>query len=225
MGQRRRSPGAAERGCGAEGAAGGGRGRLAESWRRLSSRRGSAKRGGPSAPAPPVSARDRHRDRHRDRERERGSSVRAPRGSGCRVGVVLRNLLHSGRKNRPAVALRLTLQLQQVHVSGFAVGLCACVPVCVFAATLRAAAGRAAARLPEPAAAAAKSRREPWASAVQLRGRWQVWKAKDSKAGRLKRRAWEPEVFFLGRCLAWWCGRLQPARWDVSVFEEDGQTS
>ncbi|XP_049651417.1 transient receptor potential cation channel subfamily M member 3 isoform X1 [Accipiter gentilis] len=54
MGQRRRSPGAAERGCGAEGAAGGGRGRLAESWRRLSSRRGSAKRGGPSAPAPPA---------------------------------------------------------------------------------------------------------------------------------------------------------------------------
>ncbi|KAM6302891.1 transient receptor potential cation channel subfamily M member 3 isoform 1-T1 [Podargus strigoides] len=54
MGQRRRSPGAAERGCAAEGAAGGGRGRLAESWRRLSSRRGSAKRGGPSAPAPPA---------------------------------------------------------------------------------------------------------------------------------------------------------------------------
>ncbi|XP_068523898.1 transient receptor potential cation channel subfamily M member 3 [Anas acuta] len=68
MGQRRRSPGAAERGCAAEGAAGGGgssgsgsgsgrgsgRGRLAESWRRLSSRRGSAKRSGNSAPAPPA---------------------------------------------------------------------------------------------------------------------------------------------------------------------------
>lgn len=56
MGQRRRSPGAAEQGCAAEGAAGSGRGRLAESWRRLSSRRGSAKRGGPSAPAQLVSA-------------------------------------------------------------------------------------------------------------------------------------------------------------------------
>ncbi|XP_038026760.1 transient receptor potential cation channel subfamily M member 3 isoform X4 [Anas platyrhynchos] len=68
MGQRRQSPGAAERGCAAEGAAGGGgssgsgsgsgrgssRGRLAESWRRLSSRRGSAKRSGNSAPAPPA---------------------------------------------------------------------------------------------------------------------------------------------------------------------------
>ncbi|XP_064902039.1 transient receptor potential cation channel subfamily M member 3 isoform X2 [Columba livia] len=54
MGHRQRSPGAAERGCAAEGAAGGGRGRLAESWRRLSSRRGSSKRGGPSAAAPPA---------------------------------------------------------------------------------------------------------------------------------------------------------------------------
>ncbi|XP_015704621.1 transient receptor potential cation channel subfamily M member 3 isoform X5 [Coturnix japonica] len=55
MGQKRRSPGAAERGCAAEGTTGGsGRGRLAESWRRLSSRRGSAKRSGTSAPAPPA---------------------------------------------------------------------------------------------------------------------------------------------------------------------------
>lgn len=75
MGQKRRSPGAAERGCAAEGTTGGsGRGRLAESWRRLSSRRGSAKRSGTSAPAPPVSARDRDGARHRDRDGERGPS-------------------------------------------------------------------------------------------------------------------------------------------------------
>ncbi|CAN8220495.1 unnamed protein product [Coccothraustes coccothraustes] len=96
MEQRRLSPGRAERGSAAEGAASGGRGRLAESWRRLSSRRGS-KRTGASSPALPVS----------DRARAAPSGHLLAPGAGA--GVVSSSLLRFGKRNRLSRALSLTL--------------------------------------------------------------------------------------------------------------------